>query len=435
MRDTLIKNFLRISSIPRGSGNEKGISDFFVEVAKNNNLEYYQDENYNVLIKKKGNIPSDTIALQAHLDMVCVKTNDSNHDFINEGIEVIIDGDKVFANKTTLGADQGVGLAIMLTIIEDKTLSHPDLEFLFTVEEETTFKGVLNFPYDRLSCKQLINLDYVRDDAIVIGSASDLANEYIFKSNLVLNNLPAYRVKVDGFPGGNSGENINESEHNAIVTMINLLKDKDIYLKSINGGFFENDVATDCEVVLNTNLDINSIFNGYDIELECIDNKYTFSKEDTYKIINEILALKSGLLSSTVSANLGTIKTSDNEVRIKYLIRSINQDKIEKLSDETKKLEYNFEVNRRYTEEAWKLDKNSMIFKKYREAYFNLYNKYPEEVIALGGLECGYISNKIGLDVISIGARMNNFHSVNEETYISSWIKIYNILIELFNSK
>ena len=434
MRDVLINNFLRISKIPRMSGNEKQISDFFVEVAKNNNLEYYQDDNNNLLIKKKGNIVGDTIGFQAHLDMVCVKTNDSNHDFNIEGIDVIINDDEVTAKDTSLGADQGVGLAIMLALIEDKTLPHPDLEFLFTVEEETTFKGVLNFPYERVSCKQLINLDYVRDDAVVTGSASDLANEYVFKSNLVSNDLPSYKICFSGFPGGNSGENINESANNAITTMINLLKDKDIYIKSINGGFFENDVATDCEIILNTNLDINSIFNGSPAKIECIDNKYSFSKEDTIRIISEILSLKSGFLSDTASANLGTIETIDNEIRIKYLIRSINQDEIEKLSDETKKLNYNFEVIRRYTEDAWKLNSNSKILQKYRNAYFNLYNTYPEESIALGGLECGYISNKIGLDVISIGATMNNFHSVDEITYISSWIKIYNIIINLLKS-
>ena len=137
MRETLINNFLRIAKVPRMSGNEKKISDFFVEVAKNNNLEYYQDENYNVLIKKKGNTEGDTIAFQAHLDMVCKKREGSNHDFNTDGIDVVINGDEVTARDTTLGADQGVGLSLMLALIEDKSITHPDLEFLFTVEEET----------------------------------------------------------------------------------------------------------------------------------------------------------------------------------------------------------------------------------------------------------------------------------------------------------
>ena len=164
MRETLINNFLRISRIPRESGHEQKIADFFVNIAKENNLYYFKDENNNVLIKKKCNINSKPIALQAHLDMVCVKSKDSNHDFENDGIEVIIDGDKVTAKDTSLGTDQGVGLSMMLTIMEDNNLRHPDLEFLFTTEEETTFNGAVNFPYSQIESKRLINLDNSKDN-------------------------------------------------------------------------------------------------------------------------------------------------------------------------------------------------------------------------------------------------------------------------------
>ena len=164
MRETLINNFLRISKIPRESGHEEKIANFFVNVAKESNLYYFKDENNNVLIKKKGSINSKPIALQSHLDMVCVKSKDSNHDFSKDGIEVIIDSDKVTAKDTSLGADQSVGLSMMLTIMEDNTLKHPDLEFLFTAEEETTFNGAVNFPYSQVESKRLINLDNSKDN-------------------------------------------------------------------------------------------------------------------------------------------------------------------------------------------------------------------------------------------------------------------------------
>ena len=147
MREILLNNFLKISSIPRKSGCEEKIADFFCNIAIKNNLYFYKDDNNNVLIKKKGNIDSEPIAFQAHLDMVCVKTEESNHDFDKDGIKVLIDGDIVTANDTSLGADQGIGLSIMLALMEDRNLKHPDLEFLFTTEEETTFNGVVNFPY------------------------------------------------------------------------------------------------------------------------------------------------------------------------------------------------------------------------------------------------------------------------------------------------
>ena len=159
MKETLINNFLRISKIPRESGHEEKIAEFFVNVAKKNNLHYFKDKYNNVLIKKKGSIDSEPIALQAHLDMVCVKSKDSKHDFSKDGIEVIVDGDEVTAKDTSLGADQGVGLAMMLTIIENKDLKYPDLEFLFTTEEETTFNGAVTFPYSKVESKRIINFN------------------------------------------------------------------------------------------------------------------------------------------------------------------------------------------------------------------------------------------------------------------------------------
>ena len=431
MKEKLIENFLRISSIPRMTGNEKQISDFFVEIAKKNNLEYYQDEDYNVLIKKKGNIEGTPIILQAHFDMVCVKTKDSKHDFNCEGIEVIIEDDKVTAKDTSLGADQGVGLAIMLTLIEDNTISHRDLEFLFTVEEETTFKGVVDFKYEKLNGKELINLDNSSDDTVVIGATGDIVNEYSHKLNLKEKRMPSYKVTLDGFKEGNSGENIEESKDNAIVSMARILKDKDIYIKSITGGTFENDLASSCEVVIQTNLDINSIFST-NAKIESIDNKYSMSLEESKDIVNEILSLESGYLSHKSSANLGIIETTNDLIKITYLIRSEDLIELENISNKTKELSYNFVFNNVYTDPIWNPDKDSKLLKKYNKAYFNLYNEYPEQIICKGSIECASIKNRINsLDVISIGATMNNIHSVNETTYISSWVKLYKVLLEV----
>ncbi len=206
-KEELINNFLRISKIPRRSGHEEKIANFFINVAKENSLYYFKDENNNVLIKKKGNKNSPPVALQAHLDMVCAKAKDSNHDFEKNAIEVIIAGNKVTAKDTTLGADQGVGLAMMLTIMEDKNLNHPDIEFILTTEEETTFNGAVTFPYTMVDSKRLINLDNSKDDVVFIGSDGDILNDYSYKGTLVENNLPSYKIKIDGFPGGNSGDN------------------------------------------------------------------------------------------------------------------------------------------------------------------------------------------------------------------------------------
>ncbi len=433
MRDLLINNFLRISSVPRGSGNEERIADFLVSIAKENNLYYFKDKNNNVLIKKKGNINSKPVALQAHLDMVCVKGRDSNHDFEKEGIEVIIDGDKVTAKDTSLGADQGVGLSMMLSIMEDNTLKHPDLEFIFTTEEETTFNGAITFPYDKVESKRLINLDCAHDNYLVNGADGDILNEYIFKGQMRDNNLPSYKVVISGFPGGNSGDNIELSANNAIATMANLLNGKEIFLKRINGGTFENDLATSCEVIINTNLDVENIFKGINHHVEKLDNKETFSKEETESIIKEILELKGGYITkSGTSANLGLIRTENNEVKIYYIIRSLDEVELESLSNESKNMSNHFQVKEIYTDSAWHVNDDSNLSKIYKNIYFEEYREYPMETIGHGGTECSAIKKRIdGLDMISIGANIEEFHTTEEVTYISSWVKTYGLLISL----
>ena len=363
--------------------------------------------------------------------MVCVKKNDSSHNFMTDGIEVVINDDEVTAKDTSLGADQGVGLALMLTLIEDNTINHPDLEFLFTVEEETTFKGAVSFPYDKVSSKKMINLDYCMDNAIIVAAAGDVVNEYIYEGSLSKKDLNSYKLIVEGLDGGNSGENIENSENNAINTLVNNLLNKKVYLKSINGGTFENDIATSCEVILQTELDLLNDFNNSNIEVELIENDESFSIEDTDNIFNQILELKSGYISKTASGNLGMIKTNDNKVVMTYLYRTTNEEELDNFSNNKKD---SFSINKLYRDRIWKLDNNSVMFKKYKETYQKLFQKNPVEVIAQGGLEIASIQKRIaGLDIISIGANMKNIHTVNEITYISSWEKLYNIIISFLN--
>ena len=434
MKELLLENFIKISSIPRGTGKEKQISDFFVDLAINNKLEYYQDENYNVLIKKKGNIDGDSIAIQSHLDMVCVKREGSNHDFSKDPIEVIVDGDVVKAKDTSLGADQGVGLALMMTLIEANNIKHPNLEFMFTVEEETTFKGAVTFPYAKVESKKIINLDSGNDEIVVIGSAGDIANEYTFEGNFIKNELPCYKISISGLEGGNSGDNVEKSTNNAIIKMANLIDNKDIYICSINGGFSENDIATNCEAIIKTSLNIKELFDS-SINIEEVKYNYSFSLEDTQRIIKEIKELKSGYLSNTASANLGIIKTSQNKIIIDYIIRSTNESELEKLNMFINNLDNNFNAKNIYTDSIWIPNRESRLLKEYNEVYYSLFSKYPKENIAQGGLECVAIKKRItNSDVISIGASMINIHSVDEETYISSWEKIYNLLLKLLSN-
>jgi len=363
--------------------------------------------------------------------MVCVKRKDSNHDFTNDGIEVIIDGDKVTAKDTSLGADQGVGLLIMLTIMEDNNLKHPDLEFLFTTEEETTFNGAVTFPYSKLESRRLINLDNSKDNSIFIGADGDIFNEYIYNGELVENDLPSYKILIDGFPGGNSSEDVNLSENNAITTMAKLLKGKNIFIKSIDGGTSENDLATFCEVIINTNLDVNDVFKGVNARIQKINNQTSFSKESTENIINEILELECGYISPNMaSANIGLIQTTDNKITIGYVFRSMDENELERFNEKSKQLNNNFNVIEVYRDPIWKIDNTSKLLQKYKELYYQEYGKYPKEEIFHGAIECSSIKRRIkDLDIISIGSNIEKFHTVEEITYINSWLKIYNLLI------
>ena len=194
-------------------------------------------------------------------------------------------------------------------------------------------------------------------------------------------------------------------------------------------------MATNCEIVLQSDLDLISEFSNSHVTVERIDNDESFSLEDTRNIINQILELKSGFISKTASGNLGMIKTIDNKVVITYLYRSTNEDELNSFYDNINNEKYNFIINKLYADRIWKLNKDSYMFNKYKEIYNNLFHDNPIEIIAQGGLEIASIQKRIdGLDIISIGANMKNIHTEDEITYISSWVKLYDIIINLLKS-
>ena len=204
--------FEELSKIPRESANEKAVSDFLVDTAKKLGLEVYQDKINNIVIKKpatKGYENSDGVILQGHMDMVCEKELDSNHNFKTDGIDLIVDGKFLRANKTTLGADNGIAVAMGLAILEDNTIEHPEIELLVTVEEETTMRGAMELEENILTGKMLINIDSEEEGWVTVGSAGGREVDIIFneekekfdKFNEVLNlmdyNNPKHKEMMD----------------------------------------------------------------------------------------------------------------------------------------------------------------------------------------------------------------------------------------------
>mgnify|MGYP003294248699 FL=1 len=279
-------------------------------------------------------------------------------------------------------------------------------------------------------------MDSDKDDAIFVGAYGDICNEYVFKGKLIENTLPSYKILIEDLPGGNSGNNVELSEKNAITTMAKLLSNKEIYIANINGGTSDNDIATSCEVIISTNLNVNDIFSEVGVKVTETDNKFTFSRQDTDYILKQILQLKCGFISSEkASANLGLISTGNDEVKIYYVIRRMDEKELDEISNNSKKLNNNFIVSEVYRDSVWEVNKDSKLTEKYKEIYHMEYSEYPIESIVPGGNECSAIKNRINeVDIISIGCNMENIHTTEEITYVSSWVKIYNLLLNLIKS-
>jgi dipeptidase D len=440
--------FYKISQIPRESRNEKKFADFLEMFAKENNLEYYRDKSNNVLIKKQGNKKNnEPIILQAHIDMVCVKCENSNHNFDTDPIEIVKNGDVISAKDTSLGADQGIGLAIMLLILESKKIKHPDLECLFTTEEETTFNGAENFDYSKLNGKMLINLDHCRDDSIVIGCDADICNKYIFEGKLIPSNISSYKIKISNVKGGNSGIEIERGNKSAIMLLAKVLqelqKEYDVQICSISGGKSEIDISTSCECIIKTRInDIENKLKEYflekniQIQVDKTQMEESFSVEDSKKIVDELIHLKQGIIVAKnnviTSGNIGIIETIKNKVIITGILRSIEEKELNKYNMENYLISSsnNFKVEESYQDLAWIPNINSKLKEDYTNIYYKLIGEYPNFEITHGGLECSCFSKRItGLDMISIGSIIENFHTVNEKMYISSCEKTIKILL------
>ena len=227
-KDKVFKYFREISNIPRGSGNEKGISDYLFNFAKERNLEVIQDEALNIIIKKnatKGYENAPTVILQGHMDMVCEKNKDVNHDFINDPIELLVDGDFIKANGTTLGADDGIAVAYCLAILDSDDICHPKLEVLITTEEENGMGGVSRVNGDNLSGNILINIDSEEEGELLSSCAGGVRSTVRLTVELEdrKEGLKPYKISVKGLKGGHSGVDIKTMRGNANKIMGRIL--------------------------------------------------------------------------------------------------------------------------------------------------------------------------------------------------------------------
>lgn len=459
--------FEEILKIPRCSGNEKQISDYLKNLGESLGLETIQDELNNIIIRKPatpGYEDSEGVIIQGHMDMVGEKEEDSNHDFEKDPIEAFVEGDFIKAKGTTLGADNGIAIAMGLAILEDKTIEHPSLELLLTVSEETEMDGALGLKANLLKGKRLLNIDSEEEGFLTVGSAGgELIEGAIDTRKENVSDYKGIKLTVKGLSGGHSGMEIDKNRGNALkiaFKILNNLNEKfDIRLVEINGGTKDNAIPRQTEIVLgikekhleNIQAEIKKIekelkekFNEEEPEIiveKLNEINESLSKKDLENTIYLLDKLPTGINTwlgdskDTVesSSNLSIINTEEDKIRIYVSTRS-SSEKV--LNDMREDIIGNIEkvgksnITGNYPE--WEYNPESELRDKAVALYKKLYNEEMEVIVIHAGLESGALKKTYkDLDIISFGPNMYDVHTPKEKLSISSTQNVYHYLLEL----
>jgi len=455
--------FEKISKIPRGSGNEDAVCDYLVKFARERGLYVSRDEHNNVLIKKaaaRGREKEPTILLQAHTDMVCEKNEATEHDFLNDEIKLVQIGNVLMADNTTLGADDGFGVALMLAVLDDNSLSIPNIECLFTSREEIGLVGATLFDYSKIGAGYLINLDSAEEDTVIIGCCGGIRTELTLPVSFSEAEGYGYSIEIGGLCGGHSGEDIDKGRLNSNILMGSILSSIKSYtpirISNISGGDKDNAIPRECRCIFIADRSIDAIIDSIAseakskviaredgdicVEIRKCDTSSAVSYENTDKII-KALSIRNGVLRyrdiapvlPEVSRNLARIRTSTNNISIGFSSRSYKADSLNFAADEIKDLATNMGASA-YHHEAypgWESDRSSSLVKAWSDAYEKIKGGAPDITLIHAGLECGVITSRIqGMEGISVGCNVHNLHTPKESMEIDSFDRVYEIAVE-----
>ncbi|MCT7903683.1 Cytosol non-specific dipeptidase [Candidatus Ornithobacterium hominis] len=463
--------FADLNAVPRASKKEEKIRRFMVDFGKSLNLETLEDEIGNVIIKKpasKGMENRKTVILQSHLDMVHQKNDDTDFDFDTQGIEMEVDGDWVMAKGTTLGADNGLGVASIMAILASQDIEHPPIEALFTIDEETGMTGAQQLDGSLLNGKILLNLDTEDDDEIGIGCAGGVdvtAHRTYDLENIDDDDFYGMKISVKGLKGGHSGMEIHKGLGNSNKILARLLTsvESKFRIAEFEGGGLRNAIPREAWakiVVKNEDVaeieraieakawDIKKEFNEVDPKLQIlIDAKVTapdksLSEKDTEDFLSLIKNLHNGVYK--MSENMpGLVEASNNVAKIelkegKAEIENLTRSSIESTKDEVSQLLEEAFSKAGFTTElsgsypGWQPNPNSEILKLLENLYLEMFSHKPNVVACHAGLECGILGERIpGLDMISFGPTILGAHSPDEKVSISSTQKFWKYLLNI----
>lgn len=465
----LWSRFADICAIPHPSKQEAAICDYVIAFAKSHGLDYTQDATGNIVVRKAATAGYEThpaVILQAHLDMVPQKNSDKAFDFATDAIETYIDGDWVKAHGTTLGADNGIGCAAMLSILESDDLQHPAIEALFTVDEETGLVGANGLSRDMLTGATLLNLDSEDEGELYVGCAGavNTSVELLYKEDSTTNEVVSYSLEIKGLKGGHSGLEIRLQRANANKVLVRFIREQAVAnglrISTFDGGGLRNAIPREARAVVIVPRANATAFEkaaekfAEDITREwaLVEDAISFAvkttekpsilvgKEDQRRIIAALTAAPNGVFRMS-DAMTGLVDTSTNMSRV-----AIGGGKLEVLFMTRCMVNYGkrelaamirsvFELaGAKVVEEndydGWAPNMNSNILKTMQEGYQQLYGKIPEIRAIHAGLECGIIGGKYpALDMISIGPTMRFPHSPDEKVNIPTVKKFYDFLV------
>ncbi len=468
----LWKHFSKILTIPHCSGNEKALGDYVLSVAASLNLSAKRDKVGNVLVSKPatpGREGAVGAILQGHLDMVCEKNSDKVHDFAKDPIKTEIKGEWVYAQGTTLGADNGIGLASALAVMEDKTLVHGPLEFLFTVDEETGLTGANKIQKGFLAGKMLLNLDSEDEGTFTIGCAGGADSTLVLpldRKKTASKNL--YRLHLRGFRGGHSGLDINQGRGNAIKLLARMLGQAQPVARfeviSVEGGSKHNAIPREAVALLACppvqvrvlTMALKKAFEKIKVEYKAVEAEAAYSLEAAagkdfaltqdcqHVLLDFLMALPHGVVAmhpeiaglTETSTNLAIVRTGKKEFEVLCSSRSSVASALEAIRNVIKSVcalaGARADLHDGYP--GWMPNLDSRLLKHLKEIYAKTFGKEAEVVAVHAGLECGIIGEKFpGMDMISFGPTMKNPHSPEEHVHIGSVEKFWTFLTAALN--
>ncbi len=471
----LWKHFAEFLKIPHCSGNEKALGDYIISVAEQLELDCKRDDVGNVVISKPGSSGHENatgVILQGHLDMVCEKNSDVDHDFRKDAIKIRLDGDWVKADGTTLGADNAIGCCAGLALMEDDSLVHPPLECLFTVDEETGLTGATKIQSDFLKGRILLNLDSEDEGEFTIGCAGGADTQFhLLLSREDASDGELYKVKLSGYRGGHSGIDINQGRGNAIKLLARILwqvmQQTPFKLVSLEGGNLRNAIPREAwaYLVLNPSQkdmfvsQTQGAFEKIKAEFKAIETDPAITVEPTEEstkpaltdqsqksLISLLLTLPHGVITMhpeidglvETSNNLAVIHTHDDKAEIICSTRSSVASALEATRNTLSALGeiVNSEVKLEEGYPGWTPNLQSPILKTLKEVYQQTFSSEPEVAAIHAGLECGIIGEKFpGMDMISFGPTIEHPHSPDERVHVGSvenfWTFLTTVLTNL----